>query len=96
MAAVRGDKGIDTGMGFTPAAGLPMGTRTGDLDFNAVWYMMRSGNLTSTQFGNIVNHESGPLGVSGTSFHMRDLIQRQGSDVPAAEAVALFCYQSPD
>jgi acetate kinase len=63
LAAVRDGKSIDTSMGFTPAAGLPMGTRTGDLDPGVAWYMMRSEKLTPRQFNNIVNHESGLLGV---------------------------------
>jgi acetate kinase len=94
LAAVQGGKSIDTSMGFTPAAGLPMGTRPGDLDPGVAWYMMRSGNLTPKLFNHIIHHESGLLGVSETSSDMRDLIERQASDVPAAEAVELFCYQT--
>ncbi len=94
LAAVRDGKSIDTSMGFTPAAGLPMGTRTGDLDPGVAWYMMRSENLTPKQFNHIINHESGLLGVAETSSDMRDLIQRQPSDLRAAEAVDLFCYQT--
>ncbi len=94
LAAVLDGKSIDTSMGFTPAAGLPMGTRTGDLDPGVAWYMMSSGKLTPRQFNNVINHESGLLGVSGISSDMRDLIQRQASDLPAAEAVELFCYQT--
>jgi acetate kinase len=94
LAAVRDGKSIDTSMGFTPAAGLPMGTRTGDLDPGVAWYMMRSEHLTPKQFNNIINRESGLLGVSETSSDMRDLIQREASDLRAAEAVNLFCYQT--
>ena len=94
LAAVRAGKSVDTSMGFTPAAGLPMGTRTGDLDPGVAWYMMRSEKLTPKQFNNLINHESGLLGVSETSSDMRDLIQRQASEIPAAEAVELFCYQT--
>ena len=93
MAAVRAGKSIDTSMGFTPSAGLPMGTRAGDLDPGVAWYMMQAENLTPVQFNAIVNRESGLLGVSETSSDMRDLIERQSSDVRAAEAVELFCYQ---
>jgi acetate kinase len=81
-------------MGFTPAAGLPMGSRTGDLDPGVAWYMLQSEKLTPQQFNHIVNHESGLLGISGTSADMRDLMKRQASEVPAAEAVELFCYQT--
>jgi acetate kinase len=93
LAAVRGGKSIDTSMGFTPAAGLTMGTRPGDLDPGVAWYMMRSENLTPKQFNNLINHESGLLGVSETSSDIRDLLAHETDDVRAAEAVALFCYQ---
>jgi acetate kinase len=93
MAAVRDGKNIDTSMGFTPAGGLPMGTRPGDLDPGVAWYLMQTENLTPKQFNNLINHESGLLGVSETSSDMRDLLDRETQDVRAAEAVALFCYQ---
>jgi acetate kinase len=93
LAAVHGGKSIDTSMGFTPTAGIPMGTRPGDLDPGVAWFMMRAENLTSTQFNNLINHESGLLGVSETSSDMRDLLDRETRDVRAAEAVALFAYQ---
>ncbi len=94
LAAVREGKSLDTSMGFTPTAGVPMGTRPGDLDPGAAWYMMWKGNLTPTQFNHIINHECGLLGVSETSSDLRDLIERQASNVRAAEAVELFCYQT--
>jgi acetate kinase len=94
LAAVREGKSIDTSMGFTPAAGLTMGTRPGDLDPGVAWYMMRSENLTPKQFNNLINHESGLLGVSETSFDMQDLLAQETKDIRAAEAVALFCYQA--
>ncbi len=94
LAAVRGGKSIDTSMGFTPAAGLPMGTRPGDLDPGVAWYMMHFEDLSPGQFNHLINHESGLLGVSETSSDMRDLIERQTNDVRAAEAVEMFCYQT--
>jgi acetate kinase len=94
MAAVRDGKSIDTSMGFTPTGGLPMGTRTGDMDPGVAWYLIKIGNLTPKQFNNLINHESGLLGVSETSSDMRDLLGRQSADVRAAEAVELFCYQA--
>ncbi len=81
-------------MGFTPAGGLPMGTRPGDLDPGVAWYLMQAENLSSEQFNNLINHESGLFGISETSSDMRDLIERQERDVRATEAVALFCYQA--
>jgi len=94
ITAVRDGKSVDTSMGFTPAAGLPMGTRPGDLDPGVAWYLMKSENLTVEQFNNLINHQSGLLGVSETSSDMRDLLERQTSDVRAAEAVELFCYHA--
>jgi acetate kinase len=94
MAAVRNGKGIDTTMGFTPAAGLPMSTRSGDLDPGLVWYLTRTENITGEKFHHMVHHESGLLGVSETSPDMRDLLAREKKDVRAAEAVAMFCYHA--
>jgi acetate kinase len=94
LAAVREGKSIDTSMGFTPAAGLPMGSRPGDLDPGVAWYLMSSLDLTPQQFNQLINHESGLLGVSETSSDMRDLTDKQATDVRAAEAVELFCYQT--
>ena len=70
-----------------------MGTRPGDLDPGVAWYLMQSENLTPTQFNQLINHESGLLGVSETSSDMRDLIGHAATDARAAEAVELFCYQ---
>jgi acetate kinase len=94
MAAVRDGKSIDTSMGFTPAGGLPMGTRPGDLDPGVAWYLMQTENLSPEQFNSLINHESGLLGVSETSSDMRDLLELETQDTRAAEAVALFCYQA--
>jgi acetate kinase len=94
LAAVHRGKSIDTSMGFTPAAGLVMGTRTGDLDPGLVYYLQHTGNMTAAQFQRLVNHESGLLGVSETSSDMQDLLRREAGDVRAAEAIALFCYQA--
>lgn len=93
LAAVRGGKSIDTSMGFTPTAGVPMSTRSGDLDPGLVWYLAQSEQMTPEQFQQMVNQESGLLGVSETSSDLRDLLGRESSDGRAADAVALFCYQ---
>ena len=94
LAAVRDGKSIDTSMGFTPTAGLPMSTRSGDLDPGLVGYLARTEQMTATQFQRMVNHEAGLLGVSETSSDMRDLLAQEAGDARAAEAVALFCYQA--
>lgn len=93
LAAVRGGKCIDTSMGFTPAGGVPMGTRSGDLDPGLVWYLSQTEHMTAQQFHQMVNQESGLLGISETSSDLRDLLARESTDIRAAEAVALFCYQ---
>jgi acetate kinase len=94
LAAVRDGKSIDTSMGFTPAAGLVMSSRSGDLDPGLVSYMARSEQMSASQFDRMVNHESGLLGISETSPDLRDLLAREAGDVRAAEAIALFCYQA--
>ncbi len=94
VCAVRNGESIETSMGFTPASGLPMSTRSGDLDPGLVGYLTRTGQTTVAEFDHMVNHESGMLGVSELSSDMRELIDKQESDVRAAEAVELFCYQT--
>ena len=94
MAAVRDGKSIDTSMGFTPTAGLVMSTRSGDLDPGLAPFLLRTEQMTTKQFYEMVNHKSGLLGVSETSSDMRDLLEHETQDVRAAEAVALFCYQA--
>jgi acetate kinase len=93
LAAVRDGKSVDTSMSFTPAAGVPMGTRSGDLDPGLVWYLARTEKLSAKQFNEMINFQSGLLGISETSSDMRDLLEHEMQDVRAAEAVALFCYQ---
>jgi acetate kinase len=84
---------VDTSMSFTPTAGVPMSTRSGDLDPGLVWYLARTEKMSAKQFNEMVNFQSGLLGVSESSSDMRDLLDRETQDVRAAEAVALFCYQ---
>ncbi len=93
LAAVRDGRSVDTSMGFTPAAGVPMGTRSGDLDPGLGAYLARTESLDARRFNAMVNLESGLLGVSETSSDMRVLLDAEAQDVRAAEAVALFCYQ---
>ena len=94
MAAVRDGKSVDTSMGFTPAAGLVMSTRSGDLDPGLVAFLGSSEQMTVTQFDRMIHHESGLLGVSEISSDLRDLLALEATDVRAAEALALFCYQA--
>lgn len=94
MAAVKNRVSIDTSMGFTPASGLPMGTRSGDLDPGLVADLQRTEQMTPAQFDAMIHHESGLLGISETSSDMGDLLAAEASDPRAAEAVALFGYQA--
>ncbi len=93
LAAVRHGKSQDTSMSFTPAAGVPMGTRSGDLDPGLAWYLERIDGVDAKRFNEMVNFKSGLLGISEISSDMRELLGRETQDVRAADAVALFCYQ---
>jgi acetate kinase len=93
LAAVRDGKSVDTSMGFTPASGLVMSTRTGDVDPGLIYFLARTERMSASRFQRMVNHESGLLGVSGTSSDVRDLLARERSDPRASEAIELFCYQ---
>lgn len=94
LAAIRDGQSVDTSMGFTPNAGLPMGTRSGDLEPGLAPYLALVEGLDADGFQHLVTHEAGLLGISETSSDMRDLLARQLVDVRAAEAVAYFCYQT--
>ena len=94
MAAVKEGKCIDTSMAFTPTAGLPMSTRSGDLDPGIFPYLARTEGMTAQQFDDMTNHHAGLLGISETSSDLRDLLAQEGDDIRSAEAVALFCYQA--
>ena len=73
MAAVKYGKCIDTSMGLTPVEGLMMGTRVGDVDPGALTFIMNKHKLTAEQLQNIINKESGVLGISGVSSDMREI-----------------------
>jgi acetate kinase len=93
LAAVSGGRCVETTMGFTPASGLVMGTRSGDVDPGLVAFLAQTEGMTPEQFHRMVNHESGLLGVSETSADLRDLLARRTTDGRADEAIDLFCYR---
>jgi acetate kinase len=93
LAAVKDGRSVDTTMGFTPAGGVVMGTRPGDLDPGVLWWLLDREGLSAGELNHWINKECGLLGVSGTSPDMQDLLQKESRDPRAAEAVALFCYQ---
>ena len=94
MAAVRDGRCVDTSMAFTPTAGLPMGTRSGDLDPGVLEYIMRTEKLDAGQLRTLVNRDAGLLGLSETSADVRELLAREADDVRAADALAVFCNQT--
>ena len=93
LAAIKDGVSIDTTMGFTPAGGVVMGTRPGDLDPGVLWYLLEKEGFDAGQLDQFINHQCGLLGVSETSSDMQELLARESSDSRAAEAVALFCYE---
>ena len=94
MAAVKGGKVVDTSMGMTPAEGLVMGTRSGDLDPAILLHMARVEKLSPDDVDNIINKKSGLLGVSGVTSDMRDVEAGAArGDARAALALAIFCYR---
>jgi acetate kinase len=92
MAAVHNGKSVDTTMGFTPAGGLMMGSRTGDLDPGVIDYLLREKKITPENLNSLIYQRSGLKGVSGISSDMRDLLEN--SDPNARRAVDLFVYQA--
>ena len=97
MTAVENSKSKDTSMGFTPLEGLLMGTRSGDLDPAVVFYLMEKERLSPSRISDILNKESGLLGVSGISNDMRDLLKAAGGHGPGAKraklALDMFIYR---
>ena len=93
LAAVDRGKSIDTTMAFTPASGVPMSRRSGDIDPGLVGYLAHTEGMTAEAFNDMVNRQSGLFGVSETSGDVRDLLAREANDTRAGEALALFCYE---
>ena len=93
VTAIDGGKSVDTSMGFTPLAGLPMGTRSGDIDAGILEYLMNKYGMDITEMLTILNKKSGVMGVSGVSSDFRDLEEafEQGNE-RAGLAVDMFNY----
>jgi acetate kinase len=94
MVAAKNRKSMDTTMGFTPAGGLVMSTRSGDLDPGVVLYLLKEKGMDIAAANRMINKQAGLLGVSGLSSDMKTLLDAETSDSRAAEAVELFCYQA--
>jgi acetate kinase len=97
MAAVDRGRSVDTSMGFTPLEGLIMGTRSGDLDPAVVFYLMEKERLSALEISDILNKESGLLGISGVSSDMRDLVKNAKRKTQYAKraklALEIFIYR---
>ena len=93
IAAVDHGRSVDTSMGFTPLAGVPMGTRSGDLDAGILQYLMNKHGLNIDEMLNVLNKKSGVQGVSGVSSDFRDLETAfKGGNDRAGLAVDMFNY----
>src|SRR6267142_2115137 len=88
LAAIRDGVSVDTSMGFTPTGGIPMGTRSGDLDPTVVLYLIREKKVSPERVGLLVNEHSGLLGLSGLGSDVRDLLAKENESAAAAEAIA--------
>jgi acetate kinase len=92
LCAIAEGRSVDTSMGLTPTGGIPMGTRTGDLDPGVVLFLARSGNLDANALESVINHDSGLAGLSGGTSDLRELTTAadKGS-ATAKQAIAIFC-----
>lgn len=93
LAAVQNGKPIDTTMSMTPASGVPMSTRSGDLDPGLALYLAQTQGYDAERFNRMVNFESGILGISETTADMKKLLEIEAEDERAKDAVDIFCYQ---
>lgn len=94
LAATLEGRPVDTTMSLTPASGVVMSSRSGDLDPGMAWYLHNQAGLSLEDYNHMVNFESGLLGISGLSADMYTLIQNESSNSDAAQAVELFCYKA--
>jgi acetate kinase len=92
VTAVKEGRSIDTSMGLTPAGGVIMGTRSGDLDPGVLVYLVREKKLDAAMLEELVNRRSGLLGISGVSSDMRRLHEAASSNADARLAIEMFCY----
>lgn len=93
LTALRGGKPIDTTMSMTPASGIPMSTRSGDLDPGLMFYLARTQGYDVEQFNHMTNFASGLLGISETTADMEQLLEIETTDERAKDAVDIFCYE---
>jgi acetate kinase len=94
LVALRDGISIDTSMGMTPAGGIAMSTRSGDLDPGVILYLLRSRNFSISDLDDAVNRDGGLLGISELSSDVRALLTARSTDSRAADAIEVFCYQA--
>lgn len=92
LTAVRAGRSLDTTMGLTPTGGIPMGTRSGDLDPGLLLHLMREHHLDVASLAELLDHRAGLLGVSGLSSDMRQLHAAAPHNPAARLALEMFCY----
>jgi acetate kinase len=93
LCALRDGRSVETTMGFTPTSGIPMSTRSGDLDPGVLLYLLRAERLSVDALDHMLNRRSGLLGVSETTPDVRDLLAIEARDPRAADALGLFCHR---
>lgn len=93
ITAIKNGKSIDTSMGFTPLAGLPMGTRSGDIDPAIISFIAEKEKISAAAVIDVLNKKSGVLGVSELSSDFRDLGDAAKTDKKAELALDMFCYR---
>jgi acetate kinase len=92
LAAVKDGRSVDTTMGLTPTGGIPMATRSGDLDPGVLLYLLRAKHMTADALEALLNHESGLTGLSGHTGDMRELeTAASAGDADAQLAIDVFC-----
>ena len=92
MAAIRAGRSIDTTMGLTPAGGLVMGTRCGDLDPGLIFYLLRQKKIPAAELEEILTKQSGLKALSGGTSDVQELLAKENTDPEAALALTVFCY----
>lgn len=92
LAALREGKSIDTTMSMSSSSGIPMSTRSGDLDPGLLFYLAHNEGYSVDQFNTMINFKSGLLGISETTADMEELLNIESSDERAKDAVDIFCY----
>ena len=94
ITAVKEAVSIDTTMGFSPAGGLIMNTRAGDIDPGVIIYLLEEKEMQAAQLNTLFNKEAGLKAIAGSDHSMEQLLEEERSDPQAEQAITLFCYQA--